>query len=334
VAHVRASSEIMSCITAPSPGTVETASSHALSQPSPTAQGAITMTASSSAFVPAASEQTNISIVSQSLPPATASGLEIVAGIFPTTPSPMMPVQPPPPAVPLHPQVVPPPPAFAQMPPSVPGYGDLLGSAAFHAGGLYNSVPQNLGQYGVQPIGQYAVQTIGQYAVQPNMQYNSVPQNIGQYPPSAQVYDPVYGMSAGQFAQHFAPTGSVAPASNSSGGGSGSVCKHFLIGRCNYGATCKFSHATSAPGAGVSPLGIYSGPGSLICKHWLSGRCTYPDCKFKHEGVPGGGISALAVAPTPLVSPVVGYSASAVAPAVGYSAVSPSLVDLIRSSPY
>merc|ERR1719253_1796473 len=43
------------------------------------------------------------------------------------------------------------------------------------------------------------------------------------------------------------------------------ICKHFLAGKCNY-ENCKFSHAASAPGAGVSPYGVYKGPGSLICK--------------------------------------------------------------------
>ena len=34
-------------------------------------------------------------------------------------------------------------------------------------------------------------------------------------------------------------------------------------GRCNFGDSCKFSHATTAAGAGVSPYGVYKGPGML-----------------------------------------------------------------------
>lgn len=36
------------------------------------------------------------------------------------------------------------------------------------------------------------------------------------------------------------------------------ICKHFLAGRCNF-ESCRFSHETDQPGAGISPLGPYHG---------------------------------------------------------------------------
>lgn len=67
------------------------------------------------------------------------------------------------------------------------------------------------------------------------------------------------------------------------------LCRHFLVGRCEYGAACAFSHGVSDP---VPVLNHFlSGPssptvpaqGRSICKHFLQGRCTYGDkCSFSH----------------------------------------------------
>merc|ERR1719272_277802 len=60
-----------------------------------------------------------------------------------------------------------------------------------------------------------------------------------------------------------------------------SVCKHFLVGKCNV-ADCRFSHDTG-PAASTS-----------VCKHFLAGKCNVADCRFSHAtNVEGAGVSPL-----------------------------------------
>jgi len=54
------------------------------------------------------------------------------------------------------------------------------------------------------------------------------------------------------------------------------ICRHFLVGNCNYGDLCKFAHQ---PQEDFEPD---------VCKHFKRGRCALDqECRFKHLG-PGG----------------------------------------------
>jgi hypothetical protein len=155
---------------------------------------------------------------------------------------------------------------FPSMPTTqTAAFGDsVLGSMGLQMGFIMNTSLQG-GQFPMQSA--FNVAPIGGGALQP-----AIVQNGGLWNGMGNTagFSPAAGLLS-------APTSPKA---------AGPICKHYLAGKCNYGAACKFSHASKAAGAGVSPLGVYSGPGSLICKHWLSGRCTYPGCRFRHDMTP------------------------------------------------
>ncbi|CAE8639714.1 unnamed protein product [Polarella glacialis] len=76
-----------------------------------------------------------------------------------------------------------------------------------------------------------------------------------------------------------------------SAGGSSAVCRHFLEGKCNYGAECKYSHAAFGPAKGVqhrAPRPSSGGAADLkteTCRHYLLGRCNMGEtCRFRHDG--------------------------------------------------
>mmetsp|Transcript_109495 Transcript_109495/g.171225 ORF Transcript_109495/g.171225 Transcript_109495/m.171225 type:complete len:415 (+) Transcript_109495:61-1305(+) len=60
------------------------------------------------------------------------------------------------------------------------------------------------------------------------------------------------------------------------------ICRHFLLGRCDRGAECRFPHTGPAP---VS--GIQQGAPSSVCRHYLQGRCDRgEECRFSHAEAP------------------------------------------------
>lgn len=81
-----------------------------------------------------------------------------------------------------------------------------------------------------------------------------------------------------------------------------SVCKHFLLGRCEYGAQCRFTHTGSPVQSGsldhqirpsssrhsflkAGKFGIEAQEprGDAVCRHFLQGKCEYGDaCRFSH----------------------------------------------------
>lgn len=81
------------------------------------------------------------------------------------------------------------------------------------------------------------------------------------------------------------------------------VCRHFLLGRCEYGTGCRFAHVDSSmqvaqlehnirPSsfvrspieAGQSGIGMREPPlREAVCRHFLQGKCEYGDaCRFSH----------------------------------------------------
>jgi len=56
------------------------------------------------------------------------------------------------------------------------------------------------------------------------------------------------------------------------------LCRHFLVGSCNYGDLCKFIHQVQ-PAEAVP---------DDVCKHFKKGRCAFDqECRFKHLGAGG-----------------------------------------------
>lgn len=75
------------------------------------------------------------------------------------------------------------------------------------------------------------------------------------------------GAAAGGFMQR------PQPAAGGLAAGGGSVCRHFLVGRCTAGAECRFMHPAPPEQAGKP-----------TCRHFLKGTCTYGDaCTFPHN---------------------------------------------------
>eukprot|EP00930_Biecheleria_cincta_P041250 TRINITY_DN28249_c0_g1_i1.p1 TRINITY_DN28249_c0_g1~~TRINITY_DN28249_c0_g1_i1.p1 ORF type:complete len:410 (+),score=47.26 TRINITY_DN28249_c0_g1_i1:109-1338(+) len=94
------------------------------------------------------------------------------------------------------------------------------------------------------------------------------------------------------------------------------VCKHFLLGRCEYGAECRFAHTGSpvqsaASGHHIRPsssrqtqleagqFGIEAREprGDAVCRHFLQGKCEYGDaCRFSHVA-DSSGVSPLIAEP-------------------------------------
>jgi len=83
---------------------------------------------------------------------------------------------------------------------------------------------------------------------------------------------------------------------------SATLCRHFLYGKCTFGATCSFLHDETAllavmeAGSATAVFGsaVAKGAGSL-CKHFIRGRCDRgSSCNFRHEQ--DG-------APTPVMNP-------------------------------
>merc|ERR1719204_2333466 len=63
-------------------------------------------------------------------------------------------------------------------------------------------------------------------------------------------------------------------------------CRHFLRGRCNLGATCKFAHPPELFG---TQRGEDSPEkrGTRPCRHWARGHCSLGNkCSFKHGDKP------------------------------------------------
>lgn len=73
-------------------------------------------------------------------------------------------------------------------------------------------------------------------------------------------------------------------------------CRHFLAGRCSFGASCQFSHGGAeqavAPGGADAGGSFFAGAGANgarsdeVCRHFAQGRCTYgAACTFRHDGM-------------------------------------------------
>lgn len=95
---------------------------------------------------------------------------------------------------------------------------------------------------------------------------------------------------------------------DSGGCGGGSICRHFLQGKCSYGDTCRFPHEQGGDNTALIPLValLQSQPlwahasttpienSGDICRHFLQGKCTYgTECRFPH-GVDNASINETA----------------------------------------
>eukprot|EP00929_Paragymnodinium_shiwhaense_P038934 TRINITY_DN20497_c0_g1_i1.p1 TRINITY_DN20497_c0_g1~~TRINITY_DN20497_c0_g1_i1.p1 ORF type:complete len:643 (-),score=109.31 TRINITY_DN20497_c0_g1_i1:93-2021(-) len=60
------------------------------------------------------------------------------------------------------------------------------------------------------------------------------------------------------------------------------VCRHYLAGKCSYGASCSFSHGAPIEEA-VAASRSEGSASPNVCKHFLAGRCNMENCRFSHD---------------------------------------------------
>ena len=89
------------------------------------------------------------------------------------------------------------------------------------------------------------------------------------------------------------------------------ICRHWMGGRCTYGAKCNFRHPTEMDPKQMKEYQRFQKEKREaterreaersnrrkrrgrtprnVCRHWMAGRCEWADeCRFKHVGVPAG----------------------------------------------
>lgn len=77
---------------------------------------------------------------------------------------------------------------------------------------------------------------------------------------------------------------------------SSNICRHFLVGKCDVGENCRFSHdgqpQYQLPGAQFNqnlPLPPPLASSSKMCRHFAAGKCLVEHCRFSHgDGTPAG----------------------------------------------